>query len=201
MVAMDELFSGRHDEAIRRLRRAIELDPNSSFAHGVLSAAYAFGGEADLANQQAQATVRLSPRDFLNVIWHITGAWAHFSAERFEEAAKCARRAIDWNPAFADAHGVLAAASAYLGRMADARASLDGLPASSRGAWPTNWRLGHSAVRRTASDILRVCERPVCRGNKLDLNLPRYLADNPVAPAFVRYWSRSGQVRAWASTS
>ena len=37
----------------------------------------------------------------------------------------CARRATDWNPAFADAHGVLAAASAHLGRIADARASLD----------------------------------------------------------------------------
>jgi adenylate cyclase len=61
----------------------------------------------------------------LNVIWHITTAWAHLSAERFQEAADSAQRAIDWNSAFADAHGVLAAASAYLGRMADARASLD----------------------------------------------------------------------------
>lgn len=125
VVAMHELFSGRHDDAIRRLRRAIELDPNSSFVHGVLSAAYAFGGEADLAIRQAQTAIRLSPRDFLNVIWHTTGAWAYLSTEKFEEATECARQAIDWNPAFADAHGVLAAASAYLGRLADARASLD----------------------------------------------------------------------------
>ena len=125
MAAIDELFSGRHDDAIRRLQRAIEIDPNSSFARGMLGAVYAFTGEADRAIQQAQEAIRLSPRDFLNVIWHITTAWAHLSAERFEEAAECARRAADWNPAFADAHGVLAAASAYLGRMADARASLD----------------------------------------------------------------------------
>ena len=125
MAAIDELFSGRHDDAIRRLRRAIELDPNSSFAHGMLSVAYAFSGEAELAIQQAQVAIRLSPRDFLNVIWHITGAWAHLSDARFEDAVDCARRAVDWNPAFADAHGVLAAASAHLGRMADARASLD----------------------------------------------------------------------------
>jgi adenylate cyclase len=54
VAALDEIFSGRHDDAIRRLRRAIELDPNSSFAHGMLGAAYAFGGEADLAIQQEQ---------------------------------------------------------------------------------------------------------------------------------------------------
>jgi tetratricopeptide (TPR) repeat protein len=61
----------------------------------------------------------------LNVIWHITIAWAHLSAERFQQAADCARRAADWNPAFADAHGVLASALGHLGRMAEARASLD----------------------------------------------------------------------------
>ena len=73
----------------------------------------------------AEAAIRLSPRDFLNVIWHITGAWAHFSAERFEDAAEFAQRAVDWNPAFADAHGVLAASLAHLGRTAEARSSLD----------------------------------------------------------------------------
>lgn len=125
MAAIDELFSGRHDDAIRRLRRVIELDPNSSFAHGQLSTAYAFGGEAELAIEQAQTAIRLSPRDFLNVIWHVNQAWAHLSAERFQESADCARRAVDWNPAFPDAHGILAAAAAHLGQMADARVSLD----------------------------------------------------------------------------
>ena len=134
IAAVGELFSGRHDDAIRRLRRAIELDPNSNYAHGHLSAAYAFGGEPEAAIQQAQMAIRLSPRDFLNVIWHITTAWAHLSAERFQEAVDSAQRAIDCNPAFADAHGVLAAASAYLGRIADARASLDVFASLIRGS-------------------------------------------------------------------
>jgi adenylate cyclase len=134
IAAVGELFSGRHDDAIRRLRRAIELDPNSNYVHGQLSAAYAFGGEAEAAIQQAQMAIRLSPRDFLNVIWHMTTAWAHLSAERFQEAADSAQLAIDSNPAFADAHGVLAAASAYLGRMADARASLDEFTSLIRGS-------------------------------------------------------------------
>src|SRR5262245_29178166 len=125
MAGIDELFSGRHDDAKRRLRRAIELDLNSSIAHGMLGAAYTFSGEADLAIQQAKEAIRLSPRDYLNVIWKITIAWAHLSAERFEDAVDYAQQAIDLNPAFADAHAVLASASAHLGRVADARASLD----------------------------------------------------------------------------
>ena len=55
----------------------------------------------------------------------MTIAWAHLAAERFDEAAESSRRAVDWNPAFADAHSVLAAALAHLGRTAEARASLD----------------------------------------------------------------------------
>ena len=167
MAGIDELFSGRHDDAIRRLRRAIELDPNSSFAHGMLSAAYAFGGEADLAIQQAEEAIRLSPRDFLNVVWHITSAWAHLSAERFEEAAECARRAADWNPAFADAHGVLAAALGHLGRMAEARASLDVFTSLIPGSLAD--QLSARPFRRPADRerYLAGCARPDCRRNEL----------------------------------
>src|SRR5262249_55415930 len=46
-LAVYELFSDQHDDAIRRLSRAIELDPNSSFARGYLGTAYSFGGEPD----------------------------------------------------------------------------------------------------------------------------------------------------------
>jgi adenylate cyclase len=47
------------------------------------------------------------------------------SAGKFEQAAECGRRAIDCNPAFPDAHGTFAAASAHLGQLADTRAGLD----------------------------------------------------------------------------
>jgi adenylate cyclase len=124
-LAIHELFLGQHDNAIRRLLRAIELDPNSSFARGYLGTAYAFGGECDPAIQNVQEAMRLSPRDFLTVVWFTVSAWAQLSAGKFEEAADCAKRAIDCNPAFPDAHGTFAAASANLGHMDDARAGLD----------------------------------------------------------------------------
>jgi adenylate cyclase len=124
-LAVHELFQGQHDNAIRRLLRAIDLDPNSSFARGYLGTAYAFGGECDPAIQNVQEAMRLSPRDFLMVVWFTVSAWAYLSAGKFEQASDCAKRAIDCNPAFPDAHGTFAAASAHLGHIDDARAGLD----------------------------------------------------------------------------
>jgi adenylate cyclase len=37
-----------------------------------------------------------------------------------------AKRAIEFNPAFPDSHGILAAAAAHLGHMVEASAGLDG---------------------------------------------------------------------------
>ena len=70
--------------------------------------------------------MRLSPRDYLMVIWHTCHAWSHLHAERFAESVDCAKQAIDFNPSFPDSHGTLAAAAAHLGRMADAHAGLAG---------------------------------------------------------------------------
>jgi adenylate cyclase len=125
-LAVHELFSNRHDDAIRRLHRAIALDPNSSFARGYLGAAYSFGGEPDRSLEALEEAMRLSPRDFLMVIWHTCSAWSHLHAERYGEAVDSAKRAIEFNPAFPDAHGVLAASAAHLGHMEEACAALAG---------------------------------------------------------------------------
>ena len=99
-LGMYELFSSRHDDAIRRLHRAIELDPNSSFARGYLGVAYSFGGEPDRSLIALEEAIRLSPRDFLMVLWYTASAWSHLHAERYAEAVNCAKRAIEFNPAF-----------------------------------------------------------------------------------------------------
>ena len=71
--------------------------------------------------------MRLSPRDYLTVIWHTCCAWSHFHAERFAEALECAKQAIDFNPLFPDSHAILTAAAAHLGQTPEAKAGLDGL--------------------------------------------------------------------------
>jgi adenylate cyclase len=122
-----ELFANRHDDAIRRIKHAIELDPNSSFAYGYLGVTYAFGGEPDGAIAALDEAIRLSPRDHLVVVWHTASAWAHLSAERFAEAADCCKRGIDFNPNWPDTYAALASAAAHLGRDGEARGALDGL--------------------------------------------------------------------------
>ena len=99
------------------LKRAIELDPNSSFARGNLGIAFAFGGERSRPrNRWMRICDRLSPRDYLIVIWHTGSAWAHLNAEPFcRESEDCAKHAIEFNPNFPDAHGTLAAARRILG--------------------------------------------------------------------------------------
>ncbi len=124
-LAINELFLYRHDDALRRLRRAIELNPNSSFAHGYVGIVHAFGGAPERALESCREAIRLSPRDLLMVIWRVGEGWAHLAAERFAESAESARLAIDWNPAFVDAHGILAAALAHGGRLSEARVALD----------------------------------------------------------------------------
>jgi tetratricopeptide (TPR) repeat protein len=108
------------------MHRAIALDPNSSFARGYLGTAYSFGGEPDPSLSALDEAIRLSPRDFLTVVWHTASAWSQLHAERFAEAVNCAKLAIEFNPAFPDAHGILAAAAAHLGNSAEASAGLAG---------------------------------------------------------------------------
>ena len=124
-LAIHELFSGRHDDALRRLRRAIELNPNSSYARGYLGVVHGFAGDYELAIENSREAMLLSPRDLLMVIWHVVEGWAYLSVEKFEQAAVSAQLAIDWNSAFTDAHGILAAALAHVGRMDQARVALD----------------------------------------------------------------------------
>jgi class 3 adenylate cyclase/Tfp pilus assembly protein PilF len=126
-LAIYELFSGRHEEARRRLRRALDLDPNSVFALGCLGTAEAFGGNYDATLPHCDEAIRLSPRDPLLVCWHLCKGWAALSAERYEEAVEFTTRAADANPEFPDIYVVLAAANGQLGRTEAARTAPDQL--------------------------------------------------------------------------
>jgi adenylate cyclase len=126
-LAIYEVFSGRHEEGRRRLRRALDLDPNSVFARGYLGVSYAFCGDYDAALPHIDEAIRLSPRDPLLILWHMARGWAALLTQRYEEAVEFAGRAAEANPEFPDIYSVLAAANGQLGRIDAARAALDQL--------------------------------------------------------------------------
>ena len=126
-LAIFDLFSGRHEEARRRLLRALDLDPNSMFARGYLGISYAFSGDCDAAFTNVEEAMRLSPRGPLLIIWHLCKGWAALLAGRDEEAVEYGTQAADANPEFPDIYAVLASANGHLGRGDPARAALDQL--------------------------------------------------------------------------
>src|SRR5262249_32947658 len=119
-----EIFSGRHEEARRRLRRATDLDPNCALAHGYIGVSHAFAGETDAAMAHADDAIRLSPRDPLLNIWSVAKGWAALAAERYEEAIEFTIRAAESTPEFPDIYAVRAAAEGQLGRVDAGRAAL-----------------------------------------------------------------------------
>jgi adenylate cyclase len=123
-LAIFELFSGRHEEARRRLHRALNLNPNSESARGYLGVSYGFGGDYEAALPHLEEAIRLSPRGLLVVIWHLCKGWAALLAERYEQAVEFAQHAREANPEFPDIYAVSASAYGHLGNAPAAREAL-----------------------------------------------------------------------------
>ncbi len=81
-------------EAGSAFSRAIDLNPNFAYAHGLLGVNHAFGGRPDQAISCIDRGVRLSPRDILGDAYQLFYAFAHFQAGRYTEAASAAQLAI-----------------------------------------------------------------------------------------------------------
>jgi tetratricopeptide (TPR) repeat protein len=142
-----ELFSGRHEEARRCLRRALKLNPNSEFARGYLGVSYAFAGDYDAALQHLEEAIRFSPQGLLVVIWHLCKGWAALLAGRYEEAVEFTELAREANRVFPDIYAVLASAHGHLGSNTASRAALDQLLYRMPGVTLTDERLARPFAR------------------------------------------------------
>ncbi|TMJ75202.1 MAG: adenylate/guanylate cyclase domain-containing protein [Alphaproteobacteria bacterium] len=151
-LAIFDLFSNRHEEARRRLQRALELNPNSEFARGYLGGSYAFGGDYEAALANLEEAIRLSPRSQLLVIWHLCEGWAALTAERHEEAVVFAARAREANPEFPDIYAVLASAYGHLGNATGGMAALDQLSQRMPGLTASDERLSRPFARASDRD-------------------------------------------------
>ena len=164
VLAIYEMFSGRHEEARRRLRRALDLDPNSAFAHGYIGVSHAFSGDRDAVLRHCDEALRLSPRDPLLLLWYLPKGWAALNAERYEEAFEFAIRAAEAHPEFPDIYAVRAAAEGQLGRVDAGRSTLDELLRRMPGLTASDPRLdrpfGRAADRERFLEGLRKAGLP-----------------------------------------
>ena len=164
VLAIYEMFSGRHEEARRRLRRALDLDPNSAFAHGYIGISHAFSGNRDAVLRHCDEALRLSPRDPLLLLWYLPKGWAALNAEHYEEAIEFAIRAAEAHPEFPDIYAVRAAAEGQLGRVDAGRSTLDELLRRMPGLTASDPRLdrpfGRAADRERFLEGLRKAGLP-----------------------------------------
>ena len=106
--------------AIGLMDRSLELNP--SFAHGWRWSGWIrlYAGQADLAIEHFQTSLRLSPRD--RTAGRLTGIGiAHFFNRRFDDAVATLLVSLEELPAHATPYRFLASCYAHMGRLDDAR--------------------------------------------------------------------------------
>ena len=114
----------RTDDAIARLKTAVDLNPNLTWAHGNLGLALASSGRGDEAVAPLSEALRLSPRDQFNWLWHYLMGFALFVAGRYEEALAWADTSLRENSGVPGAYRVRAVCLSQLGRIDEAKAAL-----------------------------------------------------------------------------
>jgi tetratricopeptide (TPR) repeat protein len=119
----------RHESAVFELRKAIELDPSFAQAYYALAMALGTGGHPDAALHQIEMAMRLSPQDPYFGQFLVRQAEAFLFLGRLEEAVEAAERSLREPNVQWSRWAILAAAQAHLGRLQEARDSIDALNA------------------------------------------------------------------------
>jgi TolB-like protein len=113
-----------HDRAtaFEAFEQALAISPSSSFALSFGGMTLAYAGEAERAIDLAERALRISPFDRMNYLPYLALALGHFLRGHHDEAVQAARRAVRSLPSLSVSYGLLAAALAKLGRLAEAKA-------------------------------------------------------------------------------
>jgi TolB-like protein len=116
------------DAPIELIDRALALNP--SFANGwVISGTLRlWAGQPELAIDHFETSLRLSPHARRTGTFMYIGM-GHFFAQRFEEAAAMLRRSLQEHAGWAPTYRFLAACYAHMGRLDEARATIERLKA------------------------------------------------------------------------
>lgn len=121
------MVTGHAEDAVRVARRALELNPNFSDAEAALGLAPVFCGDLDGGLAACERAERSSPRD-RRASWIYEGkGHAHFMLGNYEHAIEISKQGLRDDPTKYGALVRLAACSAQLGRMEEAKRYVDDL--------------------------------------------------------------------------
>jgi tetratricopeptide (TPR) repeat protein len=118
------IWRNEHDLAIAEGRRAVELNPLNAVTRHALGNKLDLVGDPEGIPMMEQAQ-KLNPQD-PQINMHLTFlARAYLNARQYGRSLECARKAIQSQPGYPNAHYVLAIALGHLGDKVGARAALD----------------------------------------------------------------------------
>ena len=112
-----------HAAAFAALEAALAVSPSSALTYIVGGVIFGWAGEAERAIEWGERAMRLSPFDPWAWSAYHALTLGHFHRGRYEEAAKAAHKAVQFNPGHSISYMLLAAALAKLGRLQEARAA------------------------------------------------------------------------------
>jgi tetratricopeptide (TPR) repeat protein len=122
------LRTNRADQGIAECERGLAIDPNHPHAHALIGVGKTLTGRYEETEAHVLEALRISPRDQRAGMWLLIAGGAKLLAGDEEEAVARLSRSIDLDPNEPMRHFYLAAASARLGRVKEARdAAREGL--------------------------------------------------------------------------
>jgi Flp pilus assembly protein TadD len=112
----------RYDEAIQAFESGLAINPNNAYIQVNLAEIYAYQKKTDKALELFKKGMPRAESDALASYWY---ASALRDAGRFTEAESNARRSIELDPKYADAHQLLAEILTSEGKKAEAEAEFE----------------------------------------------------------------------------
>ena len=121
-------YCGQHEKAVAAFRRAVQLAPFDFHSWGRLGRTLAYGGTSEELEEGQKILDRIlatAPNHPMVPYWLYFKANACAREEKFEEAARLARRSVDAQPGYAGAWLTLADALQKIGRFDEAKLALE----------------------------------------------------------------------------
>ena len=119
--------TGEWDDALSLAEQARHRQPGSAHVRFRCGAIFTYDGKCDSAIAEFTEGWRLNPKDKRGYHPHVGIATAHFFERRFEEAIAWARRGMAETNAVAVPQRFIAASLAHLGRLSEARETVEAL--------------------------------------------------------------------------